>query len=255
MSFSRDFKGVWFPKEIWLNKGLSLVEKAILIEVDSLDMGGEHCFASNEYLAEFVGCSSDSVTRAIKKLVSEGFLTVEYKPSKEGKQRIISSCLAVRKMRRTPPQNAENPKPQNAVHSITLPLRDSTNTKNTLPDDYPPVILATLLLTEHRKSDPNFISPDKEKPTIQRWAKDIEKLIRLDTRLPGDIRAVIEWCQAPGCFWAPNILSGKKLRDKFPTLLLQSQIGKTKNKPTPTNVDPLANDPEWAEFRSRLNVR
>ena len=34
---NRDFKGVWIPKEIWLNPDLTLVEKCLLVEIDSLD--------------------------------------------------------------------------------------------------------------------------------------------------------------------------------------------------------------------------
>jgi hypothetical protein len=29
---------------------------------------------------------------------------------------------------------------------------------------------------------------------------------------------VIDWCQSPGGFWGPNILSGRKLREEFDTL-------------------------------------
>ena len=32
----RDFKGVWIPREIWLSTKLSMLEKIILTEIDSL---------------------------------------------------------------------------------------------------------------------------------------------------------------------------------------------------------------------------
>ena len=76
-------------------------------------------------------------------------------------------------------------------------------------------------MTEHRKNDEKFLV-GKESSTLQRWAADIEKIIRLDGRTAEDIRRVILWCQAPGCFWVPNILSGAKLREKFPTLWIQA---------------------------------
>ena len=34
---TRDFKGIWIPREIWLNENLSLQEKAFIVEIDSLD--------------------------------------------------------------------------------------------------------------------------------------------------------------------------------------------------------------------------
>lgn len=50
------------------------------------------------------------------------------------------------------------------------------------------------------------------------WARDIEKILRIDGRRPEDVEKVIVWCQNDGCFWAPNVLSGRKLREKFDTM-------------------------------------
>jgi len=33
---NRDFKGVWIPKEVWINKDLTWMEKLFLVEIDSL---------------------------------------------------------------------------------------------------------------------------------------------------------------------------------------------------------------------------
>lgn len=55
-------------------------------------------------------------------------------------------------------------------------------------------------------------------PVPPGWARDIEKLLRIDGRRPEDVEKVIAWCQQDGCFWAPNVLSGKKLREKFDTM-------------------------------------
>ena len=55
-------------------------------------------------------------------------------------------------------------------------------------------------------------------PVHPSWARDIDKLLRIDGRRSEDIEAVIAWCQSDGCFWGPNILSGRKLREKFDTM-------------------------------------
>lgn len=34
---NRDFKGIWIPKDIWLSDKLTLQEKIMYIEIDSLD--------------------------------------------------------------------------------------------------------------------------------------------------------------------------------------------------------------------------
>lgn len=48
----------------------------------------------------------------------------------------------------------------------------------------------------------------------QRWARDIDKMIRIDKLDPDDIAKVIKWCQQDK-FWCCNILSGNKLREKY----------------------------------------
>lgn len=69
----RDFKGVWIPKEIWLNKELSIVERALFAEIDSLDTNN-HCIAGNDYFAEFFGVSESTITRAISHLKDLGLI-------------------------------------------------------------------------------------------------------------------------------------------------------------------------------------
>jgi len=68
----------------------------------------------------------------------------------------------------------------------------------------------------------------------QRWAEDIDKLNRIDGRSFPDIEKAIRWIKTPGCFWAPNIMSGKKLREKFPTVWAQMSRP-TQNKPLKVN--------------------
>jgi hypothetical protein len=61
---------------------------------------------------------------------------------------------------------------------------------------------------------------DHKKPNLQTWAKDVDRMIRIDHRTPQDIRALIEWCQADP-FWQNNILSVAKLRAQFDQLRLK----------------------------------
>ena len=74
MKENRDFKGVWIPKEIWLNTDLSIIEKVLLVEIDSLDNSERGCFASNEYLASFVQLSEGRVANIISDLKKRGFI-------------------------------------------------------------------------------------------------------------------------------------------------------------------------------------
>jgi len=76
--YPRDFKGVWFPKEIWLNEELTLLEKVILVEIQSLDCGIEGCYATNSYIAKFCQCSSRKASDAISKLDQLGLIRISY---------------------------------------------------------------------------------------------------------------------------------------------------------------------------------
>lgn len=87
---NRDFKGVWIPKEVYLDTRLTALEKIILVEIDSLDNGEDGCFASNEYLAEFCQCTNVKVSTSVSKLVELGYLD---KVGFDGRRRILKSRL------------------------------------------------------------------------------------------------------------------------------------------------------------------
>jgi len=86
-SHDRDFKGVWIPKEIWLNKDLTIQEKVMFAEINSLD-GEKGCFASNNYFAEFFGLGVRRVIEIITSLKNKGLVTLD---SFNGKIRVLKS--------------------------------------------------------------------------------------------------------------------------------------------------------------------
>ena len=89
---NRDFRGIWIPKEIWLNKDLSTNEKILLAEIDSLGGSSDGCFASNQYFADFFDLSKDRISRLVSGLKNKGYITVEliYKEGTcEVEQRLI----------------------------------------------------------------------------------------------------------------------------------------------------------------------
>ncbi len=84
MTEERAFRGVWIPAEIWLNRELSLQEKVMLIEIDSLQHPQKGCFKSNKKLAEFFGLSPNRVSEVISSLKKKGWIRVDQ--IREGKQ-------------------------------------------------------------------------------------------------------------------------------------------------------------------------
>ena len=87
----REFRGIWIPKEIWLDTELNATDKVILAEIDSLDIDDKGCYASNEYLADFCQCSERKVTEAISKLTNKGYV---YTADFDGRHRVLRSSLA-----------------------------------------------------------------------------------------------------------------------------------------------------------------
>jgi exoribonuclease R len=81
--------------------------------------------------------------------------------------------------------------------------------------------LSELLLSSHRKEIPDYLSGKNDSKVTQKWALDIEKLIRIDKKPPDKIRQVILWAKTPGNFWFNNIQSGEKLRKHFERLFGQ----------------------------------
>jgi hypothetical protein len=78
--------------------------------------------------------------------------------------------------------------------------------------------MANMLYLSHKGVDPNFSASPAD---VLSWAVDIEKLNRVDHRPWKEIEDVIKWSQVPGSFWSGNIISGKKLCEKFPQLIAQ----------------------------------
>lgn len=83
------------------------------------------------------------------------------------------------------------------------------------------------------------------------WAEDINRMLYLDKRKAEDVEAVINFCQHD-TFWQANILSGKKLREKYDQLYIKMN-GKppASNKPQPGSVP---SDAEIDEKERRLGL-
>lgn len=108
----RDFKGVWIPKNIWLCKDLTAIEKIILVEIDSLDCG-VGCRASNEYLATFCQCTERKISESISKLIKLKYVElVKF----DGRIRILHSCLG--RLEESSRQTNENCKAQKSFSKI-----------------------------------------------------------------------------------------------------------------------------------------
>lgn len=98
------------------------------------------------------------------------------------------------------------------------------NTKVFFVEDSEPYKLAAYLRARILENLPTAKVPQPTSHSMQRWSEDVDKMIRLDNREPQDIQHVIEFA-ATDSFWKANILSAKKLRDKYDQLYLKMNQG------------------------------
>jgi len=117
-----------------------------------------------------------------------------------------------------PPEiEGDNPQSKVKYSKVKKTKENTEGSDEPSPSQKSAIELSSLLLSAHRQVIPDFLSGKNDKKTIDRWAKDIEMLIRIDKKTPETIREVILWAKADN-FWFSNIASGKKLREKYEAL-------------------------------------
>lgn len=72
----RQFKGIWIPAHIWLNKNLSAIDKILLADIDSFTGNGKLFYKSNATLVSELGVSESTVKRAFKTLLAHNLIQV-----------------------------------------------------------------------------------------------------------------------------------------------------------------------------------
>ena len=75
MKQERDFKGVWIPKEIWMNKDLTIMQKLFLVEINSLD-NDSGCFAGNAHFVDMFGLSKQRCSQIINSLAEKEYINI-----------------------------------------------------------------------------------------------------------------------------------------------------------------------------------
>jgi len=90
---NRGFKGVWMPRDVYLDRRLTEKEKFLLVEIDQLD-NEEGCFAGNEHFAEFLNVTVRRVQQMLSKLREYNYI-VEFSLVVNRKRIIISKLLEV----------------------------------------------------------------------------------------------------------------------------------------------------------------
>lgn len=164
---NRGFKGIWIPAKYWLDENLTDREILFLVEIDSLDIGEDGCFASNKHFSDFFGLTASRCSQIIKGLKEKGYIEVlyEYGPNQE----IIKRTMRVVNKLKPPIKISkggylENAKGSNTSFSNTTINKDHMSSK---PDSIP---YSQIIKHLNSTSNKNFKVTQKWKDLIKaRW--------------------------------------------------------------------------------------
>jgi hypothetical protein len=221
---------VWSKFEAWIDIIMRLANG---IDDGSVKRG--EFVASYRYMAKAWRWDVHKTYRFINTLISEGMLEKVQHPAQHPAQQDaqhlkISNYEIYNPISNTHDNTNDNTKRNKIKECLkeSKRIKDSLQPADAAAVDPLPSVESIQLSEKLRQAiqvrDP--IAKAGRLPDTTHWARDIDKLICIDGRRAEDIEAVIMWCQRKDCFWGPNILSGRKLREKFDTLFGQMLIQK-----------------------------
>ena len=107
-------------------------------------------------------------------------------------------------------------------NTLNNSLNNNSRKSPTFDPQSIPYLLSETLLKQITINQPDFKPANNgiREKTLQRWSKDIDKMIRIDKRNVCAVWNMIIWCQHDD-FWFPNIQSATKLRKQYDQLAAQ----------------------------------
>lgn len=230
------------PPSVLCRQDLSPVQKILLGRIIGLLTADGYCYASNRWLGEQIGIAKQTTANILSDLQKKNYIKIEQiKDEKNNtKERRIFPVIdidPITEIGNTYYRNREYPITEIGNTPITgIGNQRNRDKRNRERDNILSKVsktfdeglrLASLLYAEILINETSVriskITEEKDiKKIIESWAKDIEKLIRIDQQNPSIVEEVIRWCQQDG-FWGPNVLSGRKLREKWDTLVARKK--------------------------------
>lgn len=165
----RGFLGVWIPREVWLHRELTLIQKCLFSEIDSLDTG-RGCTASNEHFARLFGASVTTISTSISRLIALGYVE---QAAFDGRTRILHSMAGFQKLK------GRNPAFQNLKGSHSGSVTQRSKSRKAIHES-----TSENTYIENGNAPNGAAEPDPE-PTPEEVARAIAELReRLHRELP-----------------------------------------------------------------------
>lgn len=211
------FTGLFVPNALARFPGLSPGAKLLYGRLAQYAGKDGACYPSQETLAVEIGVTDRWVRKLIMELQDGGFIKAVRPKGTDRLNHKTSRYVFLWHIifDRSGEEGSFRSEKEGSFRSYNKVLKENQKKENQNPSSEHAFRLAELLLSLIL-----FRKPDFKKPNLQSWARDIDRMLRLDNRTPDRVEAVIRWTQQDP-FWQVNILSAKTLRDKFDQLELK----------------------------------
>ena len=204
--------------------------KLVLLKLaDNANDKGE-CFPSYQHIADHCEVSRRSVISHIDVLIKMGLVEKKLRKNQDGS----SSNLYILHLEKgseniSPPSERISPPSENISpitnHSINqsinhIDLSLQTKTPATSPAKKFSFTEMDLAMAKEMFARIQKLNPNHKQPNFDAWANDIRLLGERDGKSYPEIIDLFEWANQDR-FWQANILSPRKLREKWDVLVLQ----------------------------------
>lgn len=225
---NRDFKGIWIPREIWLAKDLHCQEKCLWAEIHSLfseEKGG--CYASNEYLGEFVGVKERRLQEMLANLKRLGWLE---QVSFNGRQRILRAIVPYETEKVRAGQRCTKMHPGGALKctpdmQYNAPLSYIERKEEIKDKNIAQTIARSATQPRKKSSDITFSFDNKKFENITASDMETWKKIYVNVDIERELMKMVEWCLSN-----PRKTKSKRAWRKFIVSWLQKNFDEITNK-------------------------
>ena len=212
--------------------------KLVLLKLaDNANDKGE-CFPSYQHIADHCEVSRRSVISHIDALIKMGLVEKKLRKNQDGSSSNLyilhlekgSENISPPSERISPPsENGSLPPSENISpitnHSINqsinhIDLSLQTKTSATSPTKKFSFTEMDLAMAKEMFARIQKLNPNHKQPNFEAWANDIRLLGERDGKSYPEIIDLFEWANQDR-FWQANILSPRKLREKWDVLVLQ----------------------------------
>lgn len=180
---NRDFKGIWIPKEIWLDPNLSMQAKALWAEIDSLyceKRGG--CYASDDYLMKFLQVKISRFHEVMKELKDACLIE---KVSFDGRVRVVKAIDPKEAALKRETVKQPSGKPEPCITENRNPELQETGTLPYIRDislekslDNPPIPPLEEAATPHAAKAADEIDKSSSKPKRARTPSEFSPTVK-----------------------------------------------------------------------------